>query len=173
MRYSFSLQKADDRDFKVRRSVTPSCPKHHKMKGHDLDGTKICDICNSQSGTTWRCPRRGCSYDLCSGCKDKKSSRRCLLPATKMAIYNAMPNLDVDPYENNDGGHTWAGLYVVEFPGVSIRDIALDVKVSLGALIDNNDGIGLTTTSRLRKGTTLWIPGASGTRRAGPRRGSA
>ena len=153
---------ANSTHFKLGRSVHPECPKHHKLTAKSL--SNLCDICDT-SGTAWRCAR--CDYDVCSACKIGLSLRRRLRPCTKLSIFSRMPNVDEDPYEDVDGGDDWSCLYTVQRAS-TIRDVALDVKVSLGALIDHNDGINLQTTSSVRRGTTLWVPGPTGTRKAGP-----
>ena len=119
-----------------------------------------CDICDAD-GTHWRCTRSSCEYDLCTSCKKQKSSRRRLLPSMKLGILAKIPNVDADPFEEKDYADVeWRGRYKTSGPGVLLKHIALDVEVSLNALIENNGSIGLAPSCRLRKGTELWIPGA-------------
>lgn len=164
--FTFSLEDANKTHFKVSSDVTPECPDHHKLLNSGFKENTSCDICNAD-GTHWRCSRRSCNYDLCTPCKKNKSSRRRLLPSTKLTIFNKIPNLEHDPYEGVDGNDIgWWGKYETTVPGVLVKDIALDVKVSLAALIENNGDrngkINLKPDSRLLKGTTLWIPGEHG-----------
>ena len=168
VRFRCTREEADKQHFKLTRSVTPECTRHHKLVlATTCQLQHECDICNA-TGTTWTCSRRLCDYDLCSSCKDVVADRRLLAPATKTLIYNAIPNVEQDPFEDQDGGDEWSGLYRTTSSGVLIKDVALHCKVSLAALLDHNGGNGLAPDSRLRRGTELWIPGQRGLRLAGP-----
>ena len=118
-------------------------------------------------GTAWMCPRTeskqgagdGCDFDICSKCKVATCSRRQLSSEVKQAIFNCIPNVDADPFEHvSPPEEEWNKYYTVEDSKLSVRDIALEVKVSLESLLMYNGDIGLQPQSRLRRGTTLWIP---------------
>lgn len=71
----------------------------------------------------------------------------------KQAIFNCIPNVDADPFEHvSPPEEEWNKYYTVEDSKLSVRDIALEVKVSLESLLMYNGDIGLQPQSRLRRG---------------------
>ena len=160
VRFRITKASADVTKFKVSSNVVPSCNKHHKLVKGPFEAGHECDLCDC-AGTTWRCTRRLCDYDLCAKCKELKSARRRLLPATKLEIYAAMPNLDADPFEDVEWAETWDKEYKTLRPGEVIKDIARSLQISVASLLAMNQGQGFEPNSRLRKGTGLWVPGPS------------
>ena len=54
-------------------------------------------------------------------------------------------------------------LHKIDDSTKELKQIALDLKLSLRGLIMHNGGLGLTAGTKLQRGTTPWVPSAENT----------
>ena len=165
-RMTFTRADANKTHFKLARRSRATCSNDHKLLAL-VKAENVCDMCE-KTGTAFGCHKQGrCDYDLCTECEHVVGTRRRLDKSTKLSIYSHLPNVDYDPFEGQDGGTAWSGIYTCNHT-CKLRDVAIHLKVSLAALIVSNDDIGLDVDSVLRQGTTLNMPGRG--RLSGPPR---
>ena len=107
---TFTRPDADKTHFKLARHSRATCSKDHKLLAL-VKAENVCDMCE-KTGTAFGCHKQGrCDYDLCTECEHVVGTRRRLDKSTKLSIYSHLPNVDYDPFEGQDGGTAWSGIY--------------------------------------------------------------